>query len=75
MFFSSFIERLIKQGKQCKTKPSKIPTFWPDALALFRILDTTHVYIYIVYILKRARASGQNAGILLGFVLHCFHVL
>ena len=38
------MEQLIKQGKQCKTKPSKIPAFWPDALALFKILDTTYVY-------------------------------
>ena len=44
VFFSSFTERLTKQGKQCKTKPSKIPTFQPDALAFFRILDTTYVY-------------------------------
>ena len=34
----------IKQGKQCKTKPSKMPVFRPDALAHFRVLGTTHVY-------------------------------
>ena len=42
--FTSFIERLTKQERQCYTKPSKISTFWPDALALFRIIITTHMY-------------------------------